>query len=155
MVDRKSHQPLNKTTVIKRLGWNGLPQFSIDYCKQIGITLNEQRITEDAAIGIMAILVNELEGATIQSVLPIGSGADYCLQLLGAKGAFIEVSGIREDTTGHQASSRLHSKCAQILGLNQHGFASVTTFKHCTCQGTHSYLHFVVKPTNSRGKRRS
>jgi len=39
--------------------------------------VNENDLSEKAAIGVMALLIHELEGVTIQEVLQIGSGGDY------------------------------------------------------------------------------
>src|SRR5581483_7928324 len=74
-VDRSSqatgHEEVRGTLPI---GWSGLPDFSEDYCAQVSRALNANDITEKAAIGVMALLIHEMEGVEILHVLPIGSG---------------------------------------------------------------------------------
>jgi hypothetical protein len=47
--------------VVREIGWANLPDH-LHHCQEISKILNEQRITEDAAIGVMLLLIHELEG---------------------------------------------------------------------------------------------
>src|SRR5206468_3304386 len=120
---------------------------------EISDILNEQRITEDAAIGVMLLLIHELEGAVLTDVLQIGAGGDYPVRHSGHPEPIqVEVSGIKIGSAS-QASSRFGTKRGQIRGP---GFVSVTTFQHGRTGAAHSYLHFVDpesgdKSTNGEG----
>jgi hypothetical protein len=129
-----------------------LRKLSEAYCHRVSKTINDHRITEDAAIGVMALLIHELEGVIIREVLPIGSGGDYLMAYQQEERPIqVEVSGIREDRTGSQASARLSQKCDQVVKHSSCGFASVTTFRHGVGAEVHNYLYFVEKKT-ARGK---
>jgi hypothetical protein len=133
----------------RELGWAGLPEY-LDECEQIPIILNEHLITEQAAIGVMLLLIHELEGAILPTVLPIGSGGDYLVSLRGAsKPVQVEVSGIKSGSAG-QASSRLGVKRGQVRGA---GFASVTTFQYGEAEAAHSYLHSSPRAAGPRAGR--
>ncbi len=126
------------------IGWNRLPNVSEEYCEQLKLSINAERITEDAAIGIDPLLIHELEGCTISSVLQIGSGGDYLIfKTGGGVGTQVEVSGIREDPNGSKGPVRLREKCQQVLQKTTCGFASVTTFSRLEAATPHSYLHYV------------
>jgi hypothetical protein len=130
--------------VHRDIGWNGLKDLLGRLCVQLPFTVNAQTLTEQAAIGVMALLINDLEGAVLQTVLPIGSGGDYfVLPPRGRKPIQMEVSGIREDSTGTASRARLAQKAEQVLTHSQAGFASVTTFSHKAGPIAHSYLHYV------------
>ncbi len=130
--------------------WNGLPQGFLLRCSQYPLILNEHTLTEHAAIGVMALLVHELEGAELQSVLPIGSGSDYLVRVPGASTYIqLEVSGIRLDVGGNLSTTRLHQKSAQVLTHARVGFASVTTFSHLA-GAARSWLHYVKRPRNQQ-----
>lgn len=152
MVDRiASTAGAVRQTQVCEIGWDGLPKFSEDYCIRVARTINEQRITEDAAIAVMALLINELESVNIDSVLQIGSGGDYFLKLSKNKITVqVEVSGIREDLEGGRAESRLEEKRAQVLKKSDSGYTSVTTFHRAANGGPHSFLHFVEKEDPKR-----
>ncbi len=125
----------------REIGWANLSDYR-DRCEQVPLILNEQRITEDAAIGVMLLLIHELEGVVSPRVLPIGSSSDYLANLPGTlESVEVEVSGIKTGSPG-QASSRLGEKRKKILGA---GFVSVTTFQYGEAESAHSYLHFVTK----------
>jgi hypothetical protein len=144
-----------RQTEVYEIGWSGLPDSSIADCTKVKRTMNEQRITEDAAIAVMALLIHELEGVSIESVLPIGSGGDYLVKHRKRKqGVQVEVSGIREDLLGNRAESRLAEKRAQVLKRSDSGYVSVTTFHHAVHGGPHSFLHFVAKRERKQTKRR-
>jgi hypothetical protein len=138
---------------VRTIGWNGATGVSGDDCARLAVTFNAGRITEDAALAVMALLIHELEGLTVDVVLPIGSGADYILSMRkGEQNAHVEVSGIREDESGRRSTVRLAEKCEQMLAKCPAGFASVTTFKHRKVGIVHSYLHYVE---SSKKKRKS
>lgn len=140
---------------VREIGWDGLPKFSEDYCVRVSRTFNEQRITEDAAIAVMGLLIHELEGVTVESVLRIGSGGDYLIELSkNEQSVQVEVSGIREDLVGNRAESRLSEKRAQVLMKSDSGYVSVTTFHYAATGGPHSFLHFVKKEHLKRAKGR-
>jgi hypothetical protein len=135
------------------IGWDGLENVIADLPRllaQLPITVNENDLTEWAAIGVMAVLIHHLENAELQTVLPIGSGADYIVQIAGGPPSHVEVSGIREADTGSHPRSRLAEKTAQVLRYNNDGFASVTTFAHGAPAQVHSYLHHVTRPPRKR-----
>jgi hypothetical protein len=116
---------------VRTIGWNGETGVSDADCQRLAITFNALRITEDAALAVMALLIHELEGLTVNVVLPIGSGADYILSVRkGEQNAHVEVSGLRDDESGRRSSRRLAEKCEQLLAKCPAGFASVTTFRH-------------------------
>jgi hypothetical protein len=122
-------------------------------CIRLRCAFNAERITEDAAIAVMALLIHELEGVTVEEVYPIGSGPDYLVTLKGKGGDLsVEVSGIRVDGTGSESSSRLTKKRNQLLAKKTAGFVSITTFQRLKAGILHSYLNYVVK--SSAGKKR-
>lgn len=147
MIDRiASTAGAVRQTEIREIGWDGLPKFSEDYCIRMARASNERDITEAAAIALMGLLIHELEGVSIESVLQIGSGGDFLIKLSKSnKAVQVEVSGIREDSTGNRAEARLREKRAQVLTSSDSGFVSVSTFHHAAPGGAHSFLHFVVK----------
>jgi hypothetical protein len=154
-VDRVS--PKTKLTQVSQqceIGWNRLRNVSEEYCEKLKLSINAERITEDAAIGIMALLIHELEWCTISSVLPIGSGGDYLVTGVGGgPQTQVEVSGIRQDSTGSEGRSRLRTKCEQVLTKSSSGFASVTTFSRLAAATPHSYLHYVEAGSKKRSRR--
>ena len=138
----------------REIGWNGLSDH-LNQCQEMARTLNEHDITEHAAIGVMLLLIHELEGAVLSGVLPIGSGPDYLVNLPHRpEPVQLEVSGIKSGSAG-QASSRLGEKCGRLRGA---GFVSVTTFEHGEAGVAHSYLHFATPRTGAtktgRGRRK-
>ncbi len=134
---------------IWEIGWANLPDH-LDRCEEIALILNEQRITEDAAIGVMLLLIHELEGVVSPRVLPIGSSSDYTAHLPGkVESVEVEVTGIRIGSVG-QSSSRLGEKRKKILRA---GFVSVTTFQYGESEAAHSYLHFVTTVSVTKGAR--
>jgi hypothetical protein len=141
---------------VREMGWSNLPQLSETYLAQVRITKNANDITEDAAIGVMALLVHELEQVTIREVLPLGSGGDYLIAVAKQKRPLqVEVSGIRADKTGVGARARLSEKCRQVLTKSPAGFASVSTFCWKDGRHVHSYLHYVEKAKLSKAGRKS
>jgi hypothetical protein len=133
----------------REIGWAGLSGH-LERCEQVPFVLNEEDITEQAAIGIMLLLIHELEGAILTRVLPIGSGGDYLVSLSGASEPVqVEVSGIKSGCAG-QASSRLGVKQGQVCGV---GFASVTTFQYGEVEAAHSYLHFAPSGGRAKGRK--
>jgi hypothetical protein len=129
---------------MRDIGWGGLANFAGNVCVQWARTVNARTVTEQAAIGVMALLVNDLEGGVLQHVLQIGSGGDYFVLGRGAKRPVqVEVSGIKEDLVGHASRSRVEQKSAQVLKHARVGYASVTTFSHPVGPVVQSFLHFV------------
>lgn len=125
---------------VREIGWAGLSDLR-DRCEELSDILNELDITEHAAIGVMLLLVHELEGGVLTGVLQIGSGPDYSVNLSDRpEPVQVEVSGIRRGSAG-QVSSRLGEKRGQLRGA---GFVSVTTFQYGEDGAAHSYLHFVL-----------
>jgi hypothetical protein len=137
---------LEPRQTLRLLGWGGVTGVSADDCERLSITFNERRITEDAALAVMALLIHELEALSVERVLQIGSGGDYVLSMRRrGQAAQVEVSGIREDSSGRRSRSRLAEKREQVLAKCPAGFASVTTFSHPGAGGVHSYLHYVER----------
>jgi hypothetical protein len=133
----------------REIGWAGLSGH-LDRCEQVPIAMNEHDITTQAAIGVMLLLIHELEGVVQPRVLQIGSGGDYLISLSGASEPVqVEVSGIKSGSAG-QASSRLGVKRGQVHGA---GFASVTTFEYGEAEAAHSYLHFVTPGGRAKGRK--
>jgi hypothetical protein len=135
------------------IGWGGDLDVSLDDCERWANTIPERRITEDAAIAVMALLIHELESVTVERVLDEGNGGDFLLSMKkGGEAVQIEVSGLREDADGGRSSSRLGEKLQQVLTKCDAGFASVTTFKRLKAGVVHSYLHFTDKPPRQGSK---
>jgi hypothetical protein len=157
VVDRiSSASGMARWEEIREIGWANLPD-QVDDCEQVrAFRLNEHAITEQAAIGIMLLLIHELERAVLTNVLQIGEGGDYVVKLAGYSDPVqVEVSGIRIGNVG-VSSTRLGQKRGQVRGA---GFVSVTTFQHGATGAAHSYLHFVdpadeVKPTRRERPKR-
>jgi hypothetical protein len=106
---------------------------------------NSEQLTEDAAVGVMSLLVHALEGARDLKVVPIGSGGDYLVYVEGEE-LLIEVSGLDNPDRPGRCSQRLREKTAQVLSKRSVGFVSITTFRYPNSTDAHSYLHFVVRP---------
>ena len=128
------------------IGWDGVPPILADARWRWSFTRNSKEITADAAVGVMAMLIHDLEGSKITTVLQIGSGGDYLVAIEDDLQLQIECSGIRVDSTGSRAKDRLKDKCDQVLSKADHGIASVTAFSHGAGQGVYSYLHYTVRP---------
>ena len=115
--------------------------------------------TEQAAIAVLALLIHDLGEGEILKVLPIGSGGDYLVELVGVpKPVQAECSGIVADATGAESRSRLTKKKTQVLSKSAAGFASVTTFHHPPDGIVQSYLHYVrapqrVRPSKGKGRK--
>jgi hypothetical protein len=141
--------------VHRDIGWSGLEDLLDKLCAQLPMTLNAQTLTEQAAVGIMTLLIHDLEGGVLQWVLPIGAGGDYLALPRGARNPIqVEVSGIRDDTSGNASRTRLAQKAAQVLTHSQIGYASVTTFSHSAGAIVHSYLHYVRRQQKGKGGRK-
>jgi hypothetical protein len=136
---------------IREIGWANLSG-ELDDCEQVRERFNENTITEHAAIGIMLLLIHDLEGGVLIRILEIGHGGDYLVRLPDRPDPLqVEVSGIKTGTPG-EASSRLGKKRKQVHGA---GFVSVTTFQHGENGEPHSYLHFGSPGTIPENKKRS
>ena len=103
--------------------------------------------TENAAVAAFALLISQLEQGRIHNLAPLGSGADYWVEIEGGNSLILaEVSGIRRDQGG-QCATRLAEKTAQVFSREDTrvGFVSVTGFACGTHSEVNSYLHFVKK----------
>src|SRR3954452_8583919 len=47
------------------VGWGGVPLFTEAFLIQVGRSAHERRITEDAAVVVMALLIHHLEGVIV------------------------------------------------------------------------------------------
>jgi hypothetical protein len=136
---------------IREIGWANLPDDLAD-CEWVRGRLDENTITEQAAIGVMLLLIHELEGGVMNQVLQVGDGGDYLVNFEDRPDPLqVEVSGIKTGSAG-EASSRLGKKRGQIRG---EGFVSVTTFQHGETGEPHSYLHFGGPGKTPGNKKRS
>jgi hypothetical protein len=103
-----------------RIAWDDLPRYNQDYLRRLRLCRNEQQITETAALGIMALLIHEIEKLSILTVQPIGGGTDYEAACGGkGPGVSVEVRGIRQADTFRMPQARLREKTAQALEKNQ------------------------------------
>jgi hypothetical protein len=138
----------------RQVGWSGLDAEVARVCEQLPYTKNAHELTSEAAVGMAALLIHDLEGGALQTVLQIGSGGDYLLKIQASSVPIqLEVSGILEDETGGASRSRLTEKAAQVLTHARVGFASVTTFSHGSSKVVHSYLHFTKDRKKTSGGR--
>ena len=154
-VDRRSPPaPGVASLTVRHIGWGELPQYSEDFLVRVSRIENDHALTERAAYAVMALLIHELEGATVLEVLQIGSGGDYIIRIDAT--LQVEVSGIRNDPHGNLSRDRLAAKRQQVLSRCDRGFASVTTFCWMGEQAAHSYLHYAeTRPAaQRRGKKK-
>lgn len=128
------------------IGWRDVPRHILDECPKWTFTRNAQDITEDAAIGVLALLIHNLEDAEIRSVLQIGNGGDFTLSIRGVPPLQAESSGIFVDPKGYLSTARLKKKCQQVVKKCWAGFASVVAFSHTATEEVHCYLHYVTEP---------
>jgi len=141
-------------TVQREIGWDQIPELAAD-CVIFQLTWNKRTLTEMAAIAVMAMLVENLEGGVLQSVLQIGSGGDYLvLTRRERKPNQIEVSGIRQDASGSRTRTRVKEKTVQVLKDCKCGFVSLTTFAHPPGTAVQSCLHFVRRQRKKRKRQR-
>ena len=144
--------------VQRSIGWANL-QDAVQNLRallvQLPITVNAQALTEQAAIGVMALLLHDLEGVVLQAVLQIGSGGDYIIQ----SEEQVEVSGIRHAVSAAVSQGRLAEKSTQVLRHSEAGYVSVTTFSYPGSQASgpivHSYLHFVRQAPKKQKSRQT
>ena len=139
------------------VAWTGLSEDCEDQCRRYRYTVDEDTLTEWAAIGMMGLLIHHLEGGIIRRVIRKGSGGDYLVTLTcDHSESQVEVSGIHRDesNSGSDSSARLREKREQILRYCPAGFISVTTFAHGTDREVRSFLHYVQKPTLPRSRTR-
>src|ERR1019366_1097587 len=59
-IDHVCHPPPGRepgmaSVTVRKISWAGLPQYSEDYLIRVSRTINEHDITEQAAIGVMAL----------------------------------------------------------------------------------------------------
>jgi hypothetical protein len=135
----------------REVGWSGLDLEKV--CLQISTTLNEQDLTEQAASGVMALLISDLENGVLQTVLQIGSGGDYLIRRKGTSSFIqVEISGIKVDPAGSLSGPRLRQKTEQVLTHRRVGYVSVTTFSYRAGGIVHSYLHYVKRQKRPGGR---
>src|SRR5439155_11293190 len=96
LVDRLRRRAKHPVTETLGIGWSGMPNVADEWTR-LRHTQNATTITEWAAIGVMALLLHDLEGCVLQTVLPIGSGGDYLILTNGRHPKQVEVSGIDFD----------------------------------------------------------
>lgn len=137
--------------IVREIGWGSVPDHVLEIRDKLPFTRNDHGITEDAAIGVMAILIHELENAEICRVLEIGSGGDYLVRLTEGFSPQVEVSGILKDPYGGLTRKRVREKTTQLLRNTQQGFVSVTTFEHDSERKIFFNLHFVKVEGSSAG----
>ena len=93
----RSNQPIVRRVrreEIREIGWAKLPDH-LDRCEEIPITINEHRITENAAIGVMFLLIHELEGAVLTSAFRLAPAATILSNSRMTEPVQVEVSGIK------------------------------------------------------------
>ena len=143
----------HSTTLIKEIGWDDVPDL-VEGLATFPLTWNDHELTEYAAIALMALLIENLEGGILERVLQIGSGGDFLVLTRRArKHDQIEVSGIRKDTDGQETRRRLTKKSSQVLTGCDSGFASVTAFSHPPDAVVHSCLHYVRRRKKRKRQR--
>lgn len=132
--------------------WESLDIRTPEVCED---AIENEEITEKAAIGLMALLIARLENITIERVTRRGTGADYLVRAI-VDGTIlpVEVSGIEIARYPSEARSRVDQKRNRLLGHNSDGFVSVTAFSHPPNRREFSYLHFVMQQHNSNGSNR-
>jgi hypothetical protein len=138
-----------------RVAWNDLPQYNPDYLRRLRLCRNEHDRTETAALGIMALLIHEIDKLSLRTVVEIGSGTDYeAARGETDPGVQVEVRGIREAETLRIPRMRLKEKTAQALGKNPEALVSVTTFRYGAEGPAHSFLHHVRRPARTQKRKK-
>jgi hypothetical protein len=89
-------------TATCNVGWANLPPEILQSAVIWTETKNEQTITEEGAIGLIALLIHELENAKIKRVVPIDRGGDYYLELQDLTETQVECSGVKVDMHGNE-----------------------------------------------------
>ena len=135
----------------RQISWTGVPKAITDEAVKWTVTKNSHDITEEAAIGVMALLLHDLEGAKILKVLQIGSGGDYLVAIPGSPNLQAESSGIRVDPLGYLSTQRLKEKSEQVLTRCSAGFASVTAFSHSPSKDVRCQLCYVARSNEAGG----
>lgn len=140
--------------VHRAIRWEGGSEF-VQIATTLDRCLPERVANEDAAIGVMALLVSDLAGGVLQEVLEIGTSADYIVKLTSDGSLLpVEVSGICIARWPSDSHDRLAKKTTQILTSNSEGYVSVTTFKYPPDSTVHSYLHYVKKQTGPQSNKK-
>lgn len=127
------------------IGWANLPPHILADAVLWTATKQDRTINEEGAIGVIALLLHDLEKVSIERVVPIGLGGDYFLVLEDGQRTQVECTGVYIDERGYEAWSRLGKKAKQVLSHSENGFASVVTFCNNPTEEAHCYLHFVKK----------
>lgn len=129
--------------VAEEIGWSNVPAHFLASVVKWPLTRNRDDISEEAAIGVMALLLHRLASAEVLSVVQIGSGGDFLIEVQGQPQMQAESSGIRDDPNGYLSTNRIKGKCAQVLTKSYAGFASVVAFSHPPNQGVCCHLRYV------------
>ncbi len=135
----------------REIAWTDVPKAITEEAKKWKKTKNSHDITEEAAIGVMALLLHDLEGAEILEVLQQGSGGDYLLDIPGVPDMQAESSGIHTDPMGYLSTQRMKEKCEQVLTKCSTGFACVAAFSHSPSQDVRCKLHYVSRSNEAGG----
>lgn len=135
----------------REIGWTTVPEAITNEVVKWRITKNSHDITEEAAIGVMALLLYDLERAEILCVLPIGSGGDYLVAIQGIPPLQAESSGIHSDPMGYLSTQRMKVKCEQVLTKCSTGFACVAAFSHSPSRDVRCKLHYVSRSNEAGG----
>lgn len=129
---------------MREISWREVPALILDACLKWKSTKNNQQTTEEAAVGVLAMLIDDLENAEILSVLQIGSGGDFLITIRETSVEIqAECSGILVDEKGYETTQRLKDKGKQVLTKSTSGFASITTFSHSKSQEVRCKISFV------------
>jgi len=143
----------DRQELTRLVSWADLPKEQLDKVLKWPSTMNAQDITEGAAIGMMALLVHDLEQASINTVLQIGNSGDYLLTISGGL-IQAECSGIAIDPNGYLLSRRLKDKCDQVLRKDERGFAAVTAFSYSQDKLVRSSLHYCSRQQKKTHRRK-
>lgn len=122
------------------ISWSGSVDRDLSVRAHLAINAND--LTEMAAILVASLTVSHFENGRIRSVLQIGSGGDYEVEVdWQRKPVQMEVSGLRADDTpkGNATAACVTKKRAQV-GT---GFVSVTAFRHFATGLPHSVLCYA------------
>jgi hypothetical protein len=112
--------------------WSGCSALDSDSLLRFQRTWDSEAITENAAIGVMAMLIWELAQASVVTVRQKGRGGDYdFVQREGFEVMKVEVSGIK--TAPHLSSLQVRvaeKSISVVLKFPHEGFVSVTAFDY-------------------------
>lgn len=140
----------------RSIGWEGNTYCTPEGCAEMPDLVPATEITATAAVGIFALLISDLEQGQVCTLAPLGSGADYWVDIEGVNQPILaEVSGIR---SGNQTAfaKRVAEKTDQLFTKDDTrvGFVSVTNFL-TTDTTVHSCLTYANRRKLNREKRLS